>query len=354
MSGNISAVTDLAPWLLAWFEVHGRRNLPWQKEPTPYRVWVSEVMLQQTQVATVIPYYAAFMARFPDVRTLARAPLDEVLHLWSGLGYYARARHLHHAAQLIVRDHGGEVPDSLETLMKLPGIGRSTAGAVLALAHGQRHPILDGNVKRVLARFFSVDGYPGEPKTQARLWQIAEACTPWEQVAAYTQAMMDLGATICLRRRPLCAACPLSGGCCARLAGRQAELPTPRPLRIRPARATCMLIAVRDRHQVLLERRPPQGIWGGLWGLPEFVSSEAAQDWCTRELHVAAAVPQHLGTLRHTFTHFDLDIEPVRIDCDDVDRVMEGGRFVWYDITSPPTIGIAAPVRTLIKSALKG
>ncbi len=352
MSEAAGATTEFARRLLAWFDVHGRRNLPWQQQPTPYRVWVSEIMLQQTQVATVIPYFTAFMARFPDVETLASAPIDEVLHHWSGLGYYARARHLHRAAQIIVTDHAGEFPRSLEAMMALPGVGRSTAGAVLALARGERHPILEGNVKRVLARYFAVEGYPGEPKIQRRLWQIAQRCTPLERVAEYTQAIMDLGATICVRRRPLCGACALSEGCEARVRGRQAELPASRPRRSRPARGTCMLIAVRGGQCVLLERRPPHGIWGGLWGLPEFASSDAARDWCIRELQVHGVVPQRLGKLRHTFTHFDLDIEPVRIDCDGVDAVMEGDRFVWYDPAAPQSLGIAAPVRTLIESTL--
>ncbi len=347
-----AAVPDFACRVLAWFDVHGRRNLPWQQRPTPYRVWVSEIMLQQTQVATVIPYYAAFMERFPDVEALASAPLDDVLHHWSGLGYYARARHLHRAAQIIVADHGGDLPDSHDALMALPGIGRSTAGAVLALARGHRHPILDGNVKRVLARAFAVEGYPGEPRTQARLWQIAEACTPQDRVADYTQAMMDLGATVCVRQRPLCAACPLSEGCVARLTGRQGELPGARPRRNRPARATCMLLAIHGGASVLLERRPPHGIWGGLWGLPEFASTEAARDWCARTLSTRVAAPQRLATLRHTFTHFDLDIEPVRIDCDRTDVVMEGDRFVWYNPATPQSLGIAAPVRRLIESIL--
>jgi A/G-specific adenine glycosylase len=343
---------DFAGQVLAWFDVHGRKHLPWQKEATPYRVWVSEIMLQQTQVTTVIPYYMAFMTRFPDIATLARAPLDDVLHHWSGLGYYARARHLHHAAQIVVHDHGGELPDSLETLMSLPGIGRSTAGAVLALARGQRHPILDGNVKRVLARYFGVEGYPGEPKTQARLWQLADDCTPQRRVAEYTQAMMDLGATVCVRRRPLCAACPLSVKCAARLSGRQAELPASRPRRAHPTRTTWMLLAVRDGHSVLLERRPPHGIWGGLWGLPEFPSAEAARDWCMRELQSPVPAVERLASMRHTFTHFELAIEPVRIDCAGHEAVMEGDRYVWYNPASPLTLGIAAPVRTLIESTL--
>jgi A/G-specific adenine glycosylase len=350
MNAAPDTMPALARQLLAWFDVHGRKNLPWQQRPTPYRVWVSEVMLQQTQVSTVIPYYQAFVARFPDLETLARAPLDDVLHHWSGLGYYARARHLHRAAQVLVADHASAFPETLEDAMALPGVGRSTAGAILALSRGERHPILDGNVKRVLSRVFGVDSVAGEPQTLGRLWALAEQLTPQERVADYTQAIMDLGATVCVRRRPLCSACPLAGRCSARLTGRQESLPVPRPRRSRPTRSTCMLLAVRDGRYVLLERRPPHGIWGGLWGLPEFASSDAARDWCIRELRAPSALPQPLGPLRHTFTHFDLDIAPIRIDCDGVDAVMENERYVWYDPVAPQSLGIAAPVRTLIEA----
>jgi len=344
---------SFATQLLAWFDRHGRKNLPWQRERTPYRVWVSEIMLQQTQVATVIPYFTAFMQRFPDIATLARSPLDEVLHHWSGLGYYARARHLHRAAQTIVAQHAGEFPQSLEAVMELPGIGRSTAGAILALACGERHPILDGNVKRVLARHFAVDGSPGEPATSRQLWNLADACTAIDRVADYTQAIMDLGATVCVRRRPLCAACPLSESCAARITGRQDQLPAARPRRTRRSKQTCMLLAIRDGECVLLERRPPQGIWGGLWGLPEFASADAACEWCIHELRTREVTAQRLKMLRHSFTHFDLDIEPVRVDCGGTHSVMESERFVWYNPAAPQAVGIAAPVKTLIESVLR-
>ena len=343
---------SIATPLLAWFGRHGRKNLPWQTDRTPYRVWISEIMLQQTQVATVIPYFNAFMQRFPDIAALASAPLDEVLHHWSGLGYYARARHLHGAARIVVERHGSEFPQSLEAAMELPGIGRSTAGAILALACNERQPILDGNVKRVLARYFGIDGFPGEPATSRKLWALADACTPAECVADYTQAIMDLGATVCVRTHPLCSACPIMQECAARIAGRQDQLPAARPRRTRRSQKTCMLLAIRDGACVLLERRPPQGIWGGLWGLPEFASSDAARDWCIRELRAHHATAQPLGTLRHAFTHFDLDIEPVRIDCDGMQGVMESERFVWYSPAAPQAIGIAAPVKVLIEAAL--
>jgi len=334
--------------LLSWFERHGRRDLPWQRDPTPYRVWVSEIMLQQTQVATVIPYFELFMQRFADVRALAGAPLDEVLHLWSGLGYYARARNLHRAANVIVERHGGEMPPSLEEVMALPGIGRSTAGAILALSRGERHPILDGNVKRVLARYFAIDGLAADPAIGAGLWALAERHTPFDRVSSYTQAVMDLGATVCVRRRPLCHACPVSAGCLALATGRQHELPTAKPRAVRKLRRTHMLLAVH-RGSVLLERRPPSGIWGGLWGLPEFGTLDAARKWCALTLRMRSPL-QSLATLRHTFTHFDLDIVPVRVDCDGSAAVMEPDRWVWYNPAAPAALGLAAPVAQLIRS----
>src|SRR5882757_1049921 len=232
--------------LLRWFEVHGRHNLPWQQNPTPYRVWVSEVMLQQTQVAAVIPYYERFMARFPTVEMLAAADEDEVLHLWTGLGYYARARNLRACAQVLTARHGGEFPKDIEAVTALPGIGRSTAGAILALSRGERYPILDGNVKRVLARYFGVEGSTAEKSVADRLWQLSDACTPDDLVDVYTQAIMDLGATVCTRRKPLCAYCPLSEDCFARTTGRQSELPTPRAAKaVRRSREIFMLVAMR-------------------------------------------------------------------------------------------------------------
>lgn len=346
------SVDRLATALLDWFDAHGRKHLPWQHEPTPYRVWVSEIMLQQTQVSTVIPYYQAFMQRFPNVAALAAAPLDEVLHRWSGLGYYARARNLHRAAQLLVEQHGGQMPGTLSQIEALPGIGRSTAGAILALSRGERHPILDGNVKRVLARHFGIEGFPGTPAVNAQLWTRAEECTPHVRIAAYTQAMMDLGATVCVRRRPLCAACPLAQTCVARAAGTQELLPTPRPRRTRRSRRTCMLVAIRDGQFVLLERRPPQGIWGGLWGLPEFATPDAAVEWSARELRSDVGSRAILASLDHAFTHFDLHIEPIRIDCSVEPRVMEPERYVWYNPAAPQALGLPAPVKSLIDSVL--
>ena len=259
---------DFAPALLRWFALHGRHDLPWQEELSPYRVWVSEVMLQQTQVVTVIPYYRRFMARFPNVASLATAPLDEVLHLWTGLGYYARARNLQACAQIVVEKFGGEFPKDLEGMMSLPGIGRSTAGAILSIASGLRHPIMDGNVKRVLSRVFSIDGDPSSKAVLLSLWSLAEACTPNENVGAYTQAIMDLGATVCTRSRPACTLCPMSLDCLAAREGRQAELPGKKQKRHRPSREATLLIAqMGDEHSaaVFVEKRPVAGVcWGWL------------------------------------------------------------------------------------------
>jgi A/G-specific adenine glycosylase len=355
MNAVVGTMTrPIAARLLAWFDRHGRKDLPWQHDRTPHRVWVSEIMLQQTQVGTVIPYFDAFMQRFPDAAALARSPIDEVLHHWSGLGYYARARHLHRAAQIVVERHGGAFPQSLEAAMELPGIGRSTAGAILALAYGERHAILDGNVKRVLARYCGVEGFPGEPATSRALWALSDAYTPYDRVGDYTQAIMDLGATVCVPRGPACVRCPLSDDCAARLSGRQHELPAPRPRRARRTKTTFMLLAIRAGGHVLLEQRPPHGIWGGLWGLPEFPSADAAREWSMRALQIRAAAAQPLGTLRHSFTHFDLQIEPIRIECEGASGVMESARYVWYDPAAPQRVGIAAPIRTLIAMALPG
>src|SRR5262245_24319196 len=260
MNATSAARPDFARQLLAWFDRAGRKSLPWQQQPTPYRVWVSEIMLQQTQVATVIGYYERFLARFPDVRSLADASVDEVLHLWTGLGYYARGRNLHRAARQLVASHGGEFPESLEEMQALPGIGRSTAGAILALSRGRRHAILDGNVKRVLSRFFGVEGHSGVLAVERELWALAEQCTPAERVGAYTQAIMDLGATVCVRSRPLCNACPSSEDCYARRHGLQSSLPTPRPKKARPHKTAHAIIALRDDGAILLERRPPVGL----------------------------------------------------------------------------------------------
>jgi A/G-specific adenine glycosylase len=340
-----------APRLLDWFALHGRHMLPWQSDPTPYRVWVSEVMLQQTQVATVIPYYARFMARFPDVASLASAPLDEVLHLWTGLGYYARARNLQACAQVVVEQYGGAFPQAPQAMMDLPGIGRSTAAAILALSGGQRQPILDGNAKRVLARVFGIAGDPTSKAVLATLWAQADACTPSQGVAAYTQAIMDLGATVCTRSSPACTVCPMNAGCVAALEGRQAELPGRKFKRVRPSREATILIAeIQDNGStaVLVERRPPSGLWGGLWSPPQFESERDALAWCLQEFGDTSE-SQPLPPIDHAFTHFDLRLHPLRVRCDDKTRVRDADHHRWYPLDAPPRIGLPQPIRRLFE-----
>jgi A/G-specific adenine glycosylase len=343
-----SPYTHLTTALIAWHAHRGRHDLPWQKRRTPYRVWISEIMLQQTQVATVIPYYKRFIARFPDVATLGEAPIDDVLHLWTGLGYYARARNLHRAAERICAEFGGKFPKSFAELMTLPGIGRSTAGAILALSFGEPFAILDGNAKRVLARFFGVSGPSTDAATSKRLWHLAERCTPRKNVAVYTQAIMDLGSTVCVRRKPLCDFCPLSAWCVARRTGRQHEIPAPRPTRARHRRQVFMLVAVRDDHAVLLERRPENGVWGGLWCLPEFATLSAARVFADQSLQRPRVQPQALEMVQHSFTHFDLVISPVLTRCGGPAGVMDENQSLWYNTHEPARIGMPAPIKSLL------
>jgi len=334
--------------LINWHARRGRHDLPWQKERSPYRVWISEVMLQQTQVITVVPYYERFIARFPDVQSLAAAGIDEVLHLWTGLGYYARARNLHRAAQRLCADFGGQLPSGFDALVSLPGIGRSTAGAILALSYGAPFPILDGNAKRVFARFFGVTGSPNDTVLTKRLWQLAERCTPREKVAVYTQSIMDLGATVCVRRKPLCDLCPLGKWCIARASGRQYEIPAPRVSAARRRRKVFMLVALRDDHSVLLERRPATGIWGGLWCLPEFNSLSSAKVFADQSLQHPRVEAQALEMLQHSFTHFDLVIAPVLTRCSGAAGIMDETQSLWYNSRDPARVGMPAPIKTLL------
>jgi len=334
--------------VLAWYRLNGRKDLPWQENPTPYRVWVSEIMLQQTQVSTVIPYYQRFMDSFPTVHALASAGVDEVLHHWSGLGYYARARNLHKTAKLVVDEHGGEFPQELGQVTGLPGIGRSTAGAILALSRNEPHPILDGNVKRVLARVYAVEGWPGRTAVARELWAHAERNTPTESAAAYTQAMMDLGATLCTRTRPACDCCPLSGDCAAHAAGRETAYPGKKPGKDRPRKSIHVVVARRNG-SVYLERRPASGIWGGLYSFPELDSTDGVVDWCERVLRFTPSGITELEILSHSFTHFDLDIQPIEVAVPtNPGRLADGDDRLWYEVTSPPPVGISAPVKSLL------
>jgi A/G-specific adenine glycosylase len=348
----MSAPRDgIAARLVEWHARRGRHDLPWQRHPSKegraYRVWVSEIMLQQTQVSTVIPYFERFMQRFPDVRALADAPPDEVLHLWTGLGYYARARNLQRAARRIRDAHGGEFPTTLDAVMELPGIGRSTAGAILALSGGARHPILDGNVKRVLARHAAIGGAPDEAATLDELWTLAEAHTPHDHVAVYTQAIMDLGATVCTRANPRCAECPIAADCRARLENRTAELPARKRARAaRKSRRAVMLVA-RRAGAVLLVQRPPSGIWGGLWCLPEFGDLDGAARFAQRELASATLAAAPLPDIEHSFTHFDLVITPLIAECRGAAGVADDGAL-WYDLDKPARVGLPAPIKALL------
>ncbi len=335
--------------LLAWFDRHGRHDLPWQQPRSLYRVWVSEIMLQQTQVSTVIPYFERFMARFPDLVSLANASQDEVLHLWTGLGYYARARNLHKAAQQVRDQHQGTFPEDYEAVLALPGIGRSTAGAILAQALDQRRAILDGNVKRVLTRYYAISGWPGNKAVENHLWELAEAATPRQRLADYTQAIMDLGATVC-KRNPDCAACPLKDACQSRIEGNPRAYPTPKPRKSLPIRQTTMLLLRNERGLLLLEQRPPAGIWGGLWSLPECPADADPAEFCRTSLglHLHEAQPGPL--LRHSFSHFHLDITTLLARVTPVDQaVMEGRAQVWYNSRRPDARGLPAPVKTLLE-----
>jgi A/G-specific adenine glycosylase len=342
----------IAPPLLRWHAKEGRHDLPWQNNRSAYRVWVSEIMLQQTQVATVIPYFERFMQRFPDVRALADAPADEVLHLWTGLGYYARARNLHRAAQMVRDEHGGAFPKELEAAMALPGIGRSTAGAILAISAGSRHPILDGNVKRVLTRYYAVDGAPDDKATLEALWRLADDNTPAKDVAVYTQAIMDLGATLCTRAKPRCDDCPIATDCRARIEGRQGELPAAKRKRAERRQRHAVMLVARRASEVLLVQRPPSGIWGGLWCLPEFDHREAAEQYAATTLASAKLNRTPLPDIAHSFTHFDLVITPVVAKCRGEAGVGDGSTL-WYDLERPARVGLPAPIRTLLGTLLE-
>jgi len=349
LSGTGSPRT-IAPELLRWWRRDGRKDLPWQRDQSPYRVWISEIMLQQTQVATVERYYERFMTAFPDVVALADTQADEVLHLWSGLGYYSRARNLHCAARIVRDEFGGTVPADFDALISLPGIGRSTAGAILALSLGKRYPILDGNARRVLARVHCVEGWPGVAAVNRRLWELAEACTPAREVAEFTQAIMDLGATLCTHRRPACTACPLTHRCAANAVGAVGRIPASRPRKRRPLRSTVIAIAVAES-AVLLEKRPPTGIWGGLWSFPELPDTDAIDAWCAAHFGQCAGETRTWPVVRHSFSHFDLDMTPVEIRIDRRPQgVMEGDRWLWYNTRAPAEIGLAAPVAKLLQA----
>jgi A/G-specific adenine glycosylase len=336
-------ITDFATRLLAWFDQHGRHDLPWQHPRDPYRVWVSEIMLQQTQVRTVIGYFARFIERFPTLPALAEAQLDDVFAAWSGLGYYTRARNLQRAAQICVAQHGGELPVDLDALTALPGIGRSTAAAILAQALGLRHAILDGNVRRVLARHRHIGGDPASPAVQARLWAASAEVLPEQRLADYTQALMDLGATVCRRAQPLCASCPLASDCAACKHGDQNAYPTPRSRRPRPLKSCTQLLLLDPAGRLLLRRRAPVGIWAGLWSLVEAPSADAA----LVDLGLETGVLSDHTQLRHEFTHYSLDIDVKRSTISEPGPARDDTR--WYTRDEALALGLPQPVRRLIE-----
>lgn len=335
--------------VINWYETQGRKHLPWQQDKTPYRVWISEIMLQQTQVATVIPYYEKFMATFPTVIDLANADEDAVLHHWTGLGYYARARNLHKSAKIIRDQYLGEFPQKIEQVIALPGIGRSTAGAILSLSLNKHHAILDGNVKRVLARCYMVQGHAGQAIYEKTLWPITEALTPKQGVAKFNQAMMDLGAIICTRSKPLCEKCPVQSSCLANSSSEQANYPQKKPKKVIPEKHTIMVIP-RVNQQVLMEKRPPSGIWGGLWCFLEISALEELESLLLT-INLKHNATTALDKFRHTFSHFHLDIEAIIVDCTELPakEISDNNALQWYDLHTNASVGLAASTQKLIK-----
>lgn len=337
--------------ILQWYESYGRKSLPWQQEKNLYRVWLSEIMLQQTQVTTVIPYYERFLKRFPTVVDLANAHQDEVLHLWTGLGYYARARNLHKTAQIVAQEHNGEFPQDIHQMNALPGIGRSTAAAVLSSVLKQPHAILDGNVKRTLSRAFAVDGWPGSKSVENKLWQLAERHTPENDTDKYNQAMMDMGALICTRTKPKCSLCPVKSICIANKQSTQHIFPSKKPSKAKPTKAVWFTILYHNDH-VWLEQRPQSGIWGGLYCFPESISTDREQPLVALSINGQDIENQKVLTaFRHTFSHYHLDITPVLVSLSHrPNLIMEGKNTLWYNISAPEEVGLAAPVKQLIQS----
>lgn len=348
-----AVVDDISHRLLVWFDGHGRHDLPWQDNSinrrTPYRVWVSEVMLQQTQVATVIPYFERFVHELPRLSTLAEADEDRVFALWSGLGYYRRARHLHRTAKICVERHGGELPDDFDALAALPGIGRSTAGAILALSRDRRHAILDGNVRRVLARLHGLRGDPRERLVEQQLWSLAGRHMPHRRIADYTQAIMDLGATVCTRAQPRCDACPLDEDCIAYRQDITRALPERRPKRALPQRRTVMLVLRDARERILLQKRGPSGVWSGLWSLPEAEDAESARHGAERLADLRWAKIEVLAPFLHAFTHYRLEAQPLLWrDAEPQPAVADAPEQRWCARGEITALGLPAPVRKLL------
>lgn len=336
--------------LLEWFDREGRKDLPWQENRTPYRVWLSEVMLQQTQVSTVIPYFQRFTERYPTIDQLAEAQEGDVLHLWTGLGYYARARNLLKTARLIHTDLMGQFPANVDDLTALPGIGRSTAGAILSLSMGKRAPILDGNVKRVLCRHYKVLGWPDRSETLKQLWTITDEVTPETRVSDYTQGIMDLGATVCRRTSPACGRCPLEASCLASAEGLQSQLPEKKPKKKLPVRNTQLVIPRLANGQVRLSRRPDQGVWGGLWSFTELPSGADLDEWCIANTGMHPVGTESMEPIEHTFSHFHLIMAPLLLHIDDPNLgIADVDSHRWVDPADPDELGLPAPIVRLLK-----
>lgn len=342
-------MSDFAARLVRWHKHHGRHDLPWQNTSDPYRVWLSEIMLQQTQVATVIPYYRRFLERLPQLADLAAAPVAEIMALWSGLGYYARARNLHASAMAVMAEHGGHFPHDPAVIAQLPGIGPSTANSIATICFGARAPIMDGNVKRVLCRAFGIEGFPGSGAVEKRLWALAEELMPARNGSTYNQAQMDLGATLCTRAKPRCDICPLGDLCVARASGRTAELPTPKPRCAIPRREATLLV-LRDDNRVLLETRPPAGIWGGLLSLPELPAGADAQEWAARRFACRVIAVSPAPTIEHAFSHFRLRIVPLLVDIKPGVAAMEPG-WQWLHLREIAAAALPAPIRRILAAS---
>lgn len=334
--------------VLEWFDRSGRKHLPWQQGITPYRVWLSEIMLQQTQVSTVIPYFEKFICRFPDVASLASAPIDDVLALWTGLGYYSRARNLHRTAQIISNTHHCQFPDNIESLMELPGIGRSTAAAITSIAYNKKAAILDGNVKRVLARFYAVAGWTGDNAVAKVLWQHAENNTPDKRAGDYTQAMMDIGATVCTRSKPRCDACPLRVQCAAYWQDSISLYPGRKAKKTLPVKAVQMLMIRNPAGEILLQQRPPTGLWGGLWCLPEIATTDDVANSCTALCQQKPVTQEIWPSWRHSFSHYHLDITPVLVDILKAPMKIAAPGWRWVNPSQPQGLGLPSPLVRLL------
>ena len=342
--------TDFQHAVLDWYQHQGRKDLPWQNPITPYRVWISEIMLQQTQVSTVIPYFVRFMASFPTVADLAKASVDEVLHHWTGLGYYARARNLHKTAQLISFEMNQQFPNTVEELSQLPGIGRSTAGAIRSIGFKKPAAILDGNVKRVLARYAAIDGWPGKTAVHNQLWDVAELYSPDQHTQEFTQAMMDLGALLCTKKSPDCGSCPIARGCKAKAEGNQALYPGKKPKKLTPVRESIFLMLRNPHGDILLQKNPPAGLWGGLWVLPQIQQRKQLEATCN-QLGLSIKSEQLLEKQRHSFSHFHLDYQPLQVEVEEsCDSINENNDLVWYNPENPLSLGMPAPIKALLIS----